>query len=80
MTLAVSVTAVFVVFLIYVLTAATPVGNAEAIRAAWLGIIIMVTVNVLSYLLYRSQNRVLDEAVTELFDYADDRNSEDAGA
>ena len=68
MTLAVSVTAVFTVFLVYVLTAAIRVGNAEAVRAAWFGIAVVVTANVLSYLLYRSQGRVLDEAVAELTD------------
>ena len=78
MTLAVSLTAVFMIFLIYVLNAALRVGNAEAVRAAWLGIIIMVTVNILSYLLYRSQGRVLDEAISELTELFDAQGGEEA--
>ena len=76
MTLAVSVTAILIVFLIYVLTTAIRLGNAEAVRAAWVGITIMVTVNVLSYLLYRSQCRVLDEAIGELTNLFDTEAAE----
>lgn len=77
MTLAVSVTGIFIVFLIYVLLVAIRVDNAEAARAAWFGITIMVTVNVLAYLLYRSQSRVLDEAIGEMTDLFDTEVGQD---
>lgn len=66
MALVALVTAVFVIFLVYVLFTALRLGNAEAVRAAWLGLGVIVGVNGLSYVLYRSQRRVLDEAVAEL--------------
>ena len=66
MTLVGLITVVFTVFLIYVLLTAVRLGNAEAIRAAWIGLAIIVVANALSILLYRSQGKVLDRAVAEL--------------
>ncbi|MGI9625627.1 MAG: hypothetical protein ACR2QM_02215 [Longimicrobiales bacterium] len=60
------ITVVFTVFLVYVLVTAYRLENGEAVRAAWLGLGVIVSVNALSYFLYRSQRRVLDEAVNEL--------------
>ena len=74
------VTAVFTIFLVYVLITAIRLGNAEAVRAAWLGIVIIVTVNALSFLLYRSQRRVLDEAVGELTDLLGTEEDDPGGA
>ena len=66
MTLVALVTVAFLAFLVYVLVMAIRLGNQEAVRAAWMGIAIIVGVNGLSFILYRSQQKVLDEAVSEL--------------
>ena len=62
------VTVVFSVFLIYVLVTAVRLGDQDAVRAALLGLGVIVAVNGLSFALYRSQRRVLDEALGELSD------------
>ena len=74
MTLVALVTAAFLAFLVYVLLTAIRLGNAEAVRAAWMGIAIILVVNGLSFILYRSQQKVLDEAVSELTDLLGDES------
>ena len=66
MTLVGLVTLVFVVFLIYVLVVAIRLDEPEAVRAAWVGLTIIVVANGLSWALYRSQGRVLDKAMSDL--------------
>ena len=74
MTLVALVTAAFLAFLVYVLLTAIRLGNDEAVRAAWMGIAIILVVNGLSFILYRSQQKVLDEAVSELTDLLGDES------
>ena len=76
------VTVVFTVFLVYVLVTAVRLGDANAVRAAWSGLAIIFVANALSFFLYRSGRRVLDEAVHELTslmgDEADGGETDDA--
>lgn len=66
-----------IVFLLQGLATALRLGDESAVRAAWVGIAVMLLVIAVSWMLYRSQRRVLDHAETELDDMLGESPADD---
>ena len=58
--------AIVMVFLLYGLTTALRLGHEEGLRAAYLGIAVVVGANLVSLALYRRQRKLLDQSAAEL--------------